>query len=398
MRVQALAYQKVSQEIEKTDQINENKYVLLGLFGINDPIRDNVPAAIKKAQSAGIRVIMATGDNKQTAIAIGKEIGIKHKNKNFPYAMEELELQKLTDEEFKEAVKNISIFARLTPQTKYKIAKTLQNDGEIIAMTGDGVNDALALKKANIGIAMGKIGTDAAREASDLILLDDNFATIVSAIEEGLTVFRNLRQTSLYLLTTNLGEDVFIILALAIGTPLPLLPIHILWLNLLTDGLLDVSLATEKTHEDVWGDGIKEKNEQIIGKKQFLTLSISILVITIVGLLTFLYFLPEGLEKARTTTFVTLTCTQIFLIFSMRSPIISTFKLGFFTNKYLFGSVFLVVFLTTLLIEVPYLSDIFRFTKLEWKELIVLILISTVSFWIMELYKTLKRNGYIQRY
>ncbi len=408
MRVQAIAFQEVDEKTKKLEDVDYKNFVFLGLFGIHDPIRDNVPAAIEKAQWAGIRVIMATGDNKETAIAIGKEVGIKHQNKDYPYAMEELELQKLDEKEFKEAVKNISIFARLTPDTKLKIAEILQEEGEILAMTGDGVNDSLALKKANIGISMGLIGTDAAREASDLILMDDNFATIVDAIEEGLTVFRNLRQTSIYLLSTNLAEDVFIILALIIGTPLPLLPIHILWLNLLTDGLLDVSLATEDTHEDVWEGGMKEKDEEIIDKKQFLTLAITIPILTIIGLTTFLHFLPEGLDsnvlnhigldKARTMTFAMLTCSQIFFIFSLRSPTISIFKLGFFTNKYLFISIFLVITLTTLLIEVPYLANIFQFTTLKWDELLAIVAISTTPLWFMEFYKYLKRNEYLPKY
>ncbi len=398
MRVQGIAFQELNPKVQKLKDVDYEKFALLGVFGINDPVRENVPSAIQKAQEAGIRVIMATGDNKETATAVGKAVGIKHRNKDFPYAMEELELQKLNEKEFKEAIENVSIFARLTPETKYRIAKLLQANGEIIAMTGDGVNDALALKKANIGIAMGNIGTDAAREASYLILLDDNFATIVNAIEEGLTVFRNLRQTSLYLLTTNLAEDLFIILALIIGTPLPLLPIHLLWLNLLTDGLLDVSLATEKTHDDIWEEGMKKKGEQIIGRRQYLTLLVTIVTLATIGLTTFLYFLPEGIEKARTATFVMLTCTQIFFIFALRSPSVSIFKLGFFTNKYLFGSIFLVVLFTTLLIEVPYLRDIFRFTLLTWTELIYLMIISTSAFWVMEFYKLLKRNGLLPKY
>ncbi len=398
MRLQAIAFQEVSEKTQKLEEVNYEKFVFLGVFGIHDPVRENVPGAIKKAQSAGIRVIMATGDNKHTAIAVAKKCGIKHQNKNFPYALEEQDLVKLNEKEFKETVLNVSVFARLTPDTKYKIAKILQNNGEIIAMTGDGVNDSLALKKANIGIAMGIIGTDAAREASDLILMDDNFATIIDAIEEGLTVFRNLRQTSIYLLSTNLAEDAFIITALIIGTPLPLLPIHLLWLNLLTDGLLDVSLATEDTHEDVWEGGMKGRNEQIIDNKQILTLLITITLLGTIGLTTFLHFLPEGIEKARTATFAMLTCSQIFFIFSLRSPSISILKLGFFTNKFLFGSIFIVVFLTALLIEVPYLAEIFRFTQLTWNELLTLALLSTIPLLIMEFYKYLKRHEFLPKH
>lgn len=408
MRIQAIAFQEIDEKkVKELKDVDYKKFVFLATFGIHDPIRDNVPKAIEKAQSAGIRVIMATGDNKETATAIGKQVGIEHINKEFPYAMEEVELQKLDEKEFRDAVKNVSIFARLVPDTKFKIAEILQEEDEIIAMTGDGVNDALALKKANIGISMGIIGTDAAREASDMILMDDNFATIVDAIEEGLTVFRNLRQTSLYLLSTNLAEDVFIILALVIGTSLPLLPIHILWLNLLTDGLLDVSLATEDTHEDVWEDGMKKRDEQIIDKKQFFTLALAITILSSLGLITFLNFAPPdldpniledpALEKPRTMTFVMLTFAQIFFIFSLRSPTISIFKLGFFTNKYLFISIFVILVLTTLLVEVPYLADIFRFTQLTWQEILIMIPIATIPLFIMEFYKLLKRNGLLPK-
>ncbi len=396
MRTQVIAYQELDIGIKKFENTNMKNFTFLSILGINDPVRDNVPKAIKRAQKANIRIIMATGDNKHTAIAVGRKAGIK-KPKKGPYALEEKEIENLTDEEFKEVLKTVPIFARVTPKTKYRIAKLLQEEGEIIAMTGDGVNDALALKKANIGISMGIIGTDAAREASDIVIMDDNFATIIDAIEEGLTVFRNLRQTTMYLLSTNLGEDLFIIASLVVGLPLPLLPIHILWLNLLTDGLLDVGLATEKTHKDTWEMGIRDKDEQIIGNRQFMTLALTILMIGTIGLVTFVYFLPEGIDKARTATFVMLTCSQIFFIFSMRSPTISIFKLGFFSNKFLFLSIGLVVILTTMLIEIEFFANIFRFTTLKWSELGGLILFSTIPLFVMEFYKSLKRNGYIPK-
>ncbi len=398
MRLQGVAYTELKKGETKFSKIKIKSMTFLAMLGVHDPIRDDVPQAIKKAQDTGIRVIMATGDNKETAKAIGKKVGIKNPDNDHPYALEEIDLQNMNEKEFKEAVKNVPIFARVIPKTKYKIAKILQEEGEIIAMTGDGVNDSLALKKANMGISMGVIGTDAAREASDLVLMDDNFATIINAIEEGLTVFKNLRQTTIYLLSTNLGEYGFIILSMILGVPLPLLPIQILWLNLLTDGLLDVALATEKTNKDTWEMGIRDQNEDIIDKKQRFTLTITIMTIAFFGLSIFLYFLPEGVDKARTATFLSLTFGAIFFSFSMRSPNLSIFSLGFFTNKFLFISIIIIIVLTTMLIEIPFLADLFSFEILRWYEILTIAIFSTIPFWIVEGYKALKRYGKLPKY
>lgn len=385
MRVQALAFKETIKESFDDEKI-EN--LTLGcILGILDPVRDDVYEAVLKAKNAGIRVIMATGDHKETALSIARKVGIIDENTTGILAYSEDEVCNMSEREFKKAVKEVSVFSRLTPSTKLRIAETLQSTGEIIAMTGDGVNDAMAIKKANIGISMGNIGTDAAREASDIVIMDDNFATIVNAIEEGLTVFRNIKQTSTYLVTTNLSEDFFIIIALIIGTPLPLLPIQILWLNLLTDGLLDVSLAMEKPGKDVWVQGIVNKKANIISKETFPLIVINILTMGVIALITFNAILPEGLDKARTSVFIVMTFSQIFFAFNMRSMRYSLFKIGIFTNKYVFFAGFISIILGILLIEIPFLADIFRFDNLVTLDFAKLFVLSLLVLVVGEIYK-----------
>ena len=390
MRVQALAFKETTKESFDDEKIDN---LTLGcVLGILDPVRENVYEAVMKAKNAGIRVIMATGDHKETAISIAKKVGIIEENDTGRLAYSEDEVSNMSDTEFRNAVKEVSVFSRLTPSTKLRIAETLQFSGEIIAMTGDGVNDAMAIKKANVGVSMGNIGTDAAREASDIVIMDDDFSTIVNAIEEGLTVFRNIKQTSTYLVTTNLSESFFIIIALIMGSPLPLLPIQILWLNLLTDGLLDVSLAMEKPRKDVWLQGIIDKNANIISKDTLPLILINILTMGVIALFTFNSVLPEGLEKARTSVFIVMTFSQIFFALNMRSMRYSLFKIGLFSNKYVFLAAFASLFLGILLIEIPFLAEIFKFDNLELLDFIKFFFMSLLVLVVGEVYKIIMKK------
>jgi P-type Ca2+ transporter type 2C len=390
MRLQALSFKETNKSSFDDEKIQN---MTLGcVLGILDPVRDDVYEAVIKTKKAGIKVIMATGDHKETAIAVARKVGIideDEKSKLLAYSEEEL--AKMSEKEFRKAINSVSVFSRLTPSTKLRIAQTLQKKGEIIAMTGDGVNDAMAIKKAHVGISMGNIGTDAAREASDIVIMDDNFATIVSAIEEGLTVFRNIKQTSTYLITTNLSEDFFIIISLIAGTPLPLLPIQILWLNLLTDGLLDVSLAMEKPRSDAWVKGIVKKEENIIGKDNIEIMVVAIVTLSIIALVTFNMFLPDGLDKARTAVFVVMTFSQVFFALVMRSMRLSLFSIGIFSNKFVFLAAFASIILAILLIEIPFLSNIFRFDTLSLIEFIYLFAFSFLILVVGEGYKAIKR-------
>ncbi len=390
MRVLALAYKDLPNYADSASKDLVNNLIFVGLVGMKDPPRPEIKQAIEKAKNAGIRIIMKTGDHKETAIAIAKEIGLV---KGKVQALTEKDLTKLSEEEFKEAVKNINIFARVTPKMKSKIITTLQEQGEIVAMTGDGVNDAPALKGADIGIAMGIIGTDVARESSEMILTDDNFASIVSAVEEGRIVFRNVRQTSFFLITTNVAEHVTIVASLAMGLPLPMLPIQILYMNLVTGGVVDVTLAMEPGHHDVLNEPPKDKNERILNKEliPLLLLMSGLMVMGTIPL--FMHFLPD-IDKARTVAFVSMSMFQLFNVFNMRSLKKSLFKIGIFSNKWLTWGL-IVSFLAMLgTIYLPWIKDIFQFVPLSVAEFGLITLIASSVFVVGEIYKLVRyRNN-----
>jgi len=393
MRVLALAYKEVPHHIDDLSEDLISKLVFVGVVGMKDPPRQGVEEAIAKAKKAGIRVVMTTGDHKGTAIAIAKEVGLideKAKNK-YPEALTEQELLNLSEKEFEDVIKNVSVFARLTPNMKLRIAETLQKQGHIVAMTGDGVNDAPALKKADVGIAMGIIGTDVARESSEIVLADDNFASIVNAIEEGRIVFKNTRQASSFLITTNFAEDVTIISTLLFGLNLPLLPTQILWLNLVTDGTNASALAFEPEHGDVLEEPPLKAREGVLSREMIPFILLMTCVMVIFTLAIFNAYLPQGIEKARTAAFVVMAFTQLFNVLNMRSLRKSIFKIGFFTNKYIVVSLLVSVILLVMVIYIPFFQNIFQFVSLGLVELLTIFLLSSVVFWFGELYKFIKK-------
>ena len=396
MRVLALAYKEFPAATNILSEEHVNDLVFVGIVGIRDPPRPEVKDSVAKAKKAGIRVIMATGDHKGTALAIAKEIGIidvnfKKTKSKYPEALTENELKELSEKDFEDAIKNISVFARLTPNMKLRIAENLQKQGHIVAMTGDGVNDAPALKKADIGISMGLIGTDVARESSEIVLADDNFASIVNAVEEGRIVFNNTRQTSFFLITTNFAESVTIISSLVLTPYLPLLPTQILWLNLVTDGLPVVALSTEKGHGDVLEEPPKKAEEDILSGDiiPFLILMVGIMVAA--TLFIFNSYLPQGIDKARTGAFCVMTLTQLFNVLNMRSLKKSIFEVGFFTNKYITASILISVILLFIVIYVPFFQKVFQFATLEPMELLTIVLLSSLVLVFGELYKYMKK-------
>jgi Ca2+-transporting ATPase len=391
MRILAITYKNIPSEIDSVSKDLVKDLIFLGFVGMKDPPRKEIKDAIKKAKNAGIRVIMKTGDHKETAIAIAKEIGLVTANAK---ALTQTELEKMDKFQFREAIKKVDVFSRVTPKMKAKIVKELQEQGEIVAMTGDGVNDAPALKKADIGISMGIIGTDVARESSEMVLADDNFASIINAIEEGRIVFQNIRQTSFFLITTNVAEDIAIVSSLAMGLPLPMLPIQLLYLNLVTDALPGIGLAMEPGHHDALNQPPKDKKERIINKEliPFLILMAGLMVLGTVPL--FKYFLPQGLDKARTVAFTTMSMFQLFNIFNMRSLKKSLFKIGIFSNKWV-TITFAGSFLAMLgVIYLPGLSKVFSFIPLSLAEFGLIILITSSVFVVGEIYKFIRyRNG-----
>lgn len=388
MRVLGLAYKEVGKNFNNLEEENVSNMIFVGLVGMMDPPRAEVKGAISRAKKAGIRTIMATGDHKNTAVAIAKKIGLIGTNDK---ALSGTELEKMDYKLFRESVRNVSVFARLTPEMKLKIAKALQSDGRVVAMTGDGVNDAPALKQADVGISMGIIGTDVAREASSIVLADDDFSSIVNAVEEGRTVFANTKRTSIFLVSTGIAESATIISTIALGMPLPLLPTQILWLNVVTGGVTDMALATEKVHSDVLDRKPKKKTEEILNRDVLPFMALVTLVMLVLTLLIFGYFLPD-ISKARTAAFATMSFTQLFNIFNLRSLKFSLFKIGVFTNKYVILAFFGSILLLIGAVYLPFLRKIFGFTSLGFYEILVIFLLSSSVFVFGEIYKFTKRN------
>ncbi len=393
LRVLALAYREVPDSVNYLSEDFVIDLVFVGIVGMRDPPRLEVEGAVAKAKKAGIRVVMTTGDHKGTAVAIAREIGLidEKTERKYPEVLTEQELLELSEEKFEEMVRNVSVFARLTPSMKLRVVETLQKQGHVVAVTGDGVNDAPALKKADIGISMGIIGTDVARESSEIVLADDNFASIVNAIEQGRIVFINTRQAASFLITTNFAEDVTIVSSLLLGLGLPLLPTQILWLNLVTDGVSDVALATEPGHGDVLKELPRKKEEDILSKEIVSFLLLMVLIMVIVTLAVFNAYLSQGIEKARTGAFVVMAFTQLFNVLNMRSLKRSVFSIGLFSNRYVVTSLLTSIILLFMIIYIPFFQEVFRFKSLSLIELLTIVLLSSLVFWFGELYKFLNK-------
>lgn len=407
LRVLGLAYREVSSETKEFSEDLAEDLIFVGLAGMKDPARPEVPEAIKKAHGAGVRVIMAAGDHKETAFAISKEIGLIDEDVDIEndgnIVMTGDEVEKMSMKDLRKATKEVKVFARLTPEAKLKIAEAFQKEGHIVAMTGDGVNDAPALKKADIGIAMGIMGTDVSREASKLILADDNFATIVNAIEEGRIIFGNVRQASTFLVTTNVAEDITIVSAMAMFHQFPLAATQILWLNLVTDGAAGIPLATEKAaNKDVLNGPPKSSKEQIISGKAWPWLAIMGISMAVITLLVFNWFwdgTPDTIDRARTAAFTVMAFTQIFNMFNMRSLSRSVFSIGFFSNHYITLGFVISIILQVAVVYTPFFQNVFSLVPLEAVEFIALMLLSSTVLWIGEGYKALKKKmGWFQDY
>ncbi len=394
-RLIGIAYRPMPATSERFSEEDITALTFVGIIALSDPLREEVPEAIEKAQKAGIRIIMITGDHPTTALSVAKTIGLVISPEKEPekFLMVEHQAQDLSDKELTEKLREgISIFARVTPATKLRVTQLLQKEGHLVAVTGDGTNDAPALKQADIGIAMGERGTDVARESAEMILVNDDFSSVVAAIEEGRVVFDNIRKVSFFLVATNVGEDITILAALSIGLGLPLLPIHVLWLNLVTDGALATPLALEPGHDHLLEQPSKPK-EGII------TLEIvPILLITGVFMAAgtlFLYQVVGGgssnPEHARALAFTTMAFFQIFNTLNLRSLKKSFFTLKPFSNRWLLFGIAASVILQVIVIQVPFFSqNIFQFEPLRVWEWFLVVLVSSSVFFMVEFYKYIR--------
>ena len=390
LRVLAFAYKDISKENIVLDSL-EKDLVFIGMVGMIDPPRLEVKDSIKLCKSAGITPVMITGDHKNTAFAIANELGIAE---DISQAITGHEIDKFKEEEFNEKIINYRVFARVSPEHKAKIVKAFKSHGNIVSMTGDGVNDAPSLKAADIGVAMGITGTDVSKGASDMILTDDNFSTIVSAVEEGRKIYLNIKKSIVFLLSCNLGEVLTLFTAILLNWNSPLQPIHILWVNLITDSFPALALGVDKTKEDVMNNPPRNPKESIFIKSDKIQLIINGVLIG--GITLFAFKLGErlyadSLIHAQTMAFVVLSVSQLFLSLSLRSNIKSAFSLGIFSNKYLVYSILLGIFLQVIIISISFIANIFKVTPLLLYDWIVVILVSLIPFAINEILKLFRK-------
>ncbi|MBM7556445.1 calcium-transporting P-type ATPase, PMR1-type [Halanaerobacter jeridensis] len=384
LRVLGVGYRELSGVLEEDDLAQyEEEIIFVGLMGLIDPPRPETKKAILECKKAGIKAKMITGDHKETAVAIAKKLNLKVQADR---VITGDELQELSEQELVERIADLTVLARVSPEDKLRIVKALQKKEHIVAMTGDGVNDAPAIKEADIGIAMGQKGTDVTKEASSLILADDNFATIVAAVAEGRGIYNNIRKFIRYLLSCNVGEILTMFFSSLLALPLPLVAIQILWVNLVTDGLPALALGVDPADDDIMEQPPRSPQESIFsGGLQWKILGQGLLI----GLSTLFVFLlglryGSDLATARTMAFTNLVTAQLFFVFSCRSEQLSLFRINPFSNVYLILAVFFSFAMHYLVLYIPVLQQLFKTTPLTTGEWALIVIIASSSTFIVE--------------
>ncbi|HEY9490046.1 MAG TPA: cation-translocating P-type ATPase [Chryseosolibacter sp.] len=367
----------------------ESSLTFIGIAGMIDPPREEAKQAVSECKTAGIKAVMITGDHKLTAKAIAEHLGIVESEKDLIFSGPEI--QNMTKDEFNEKVENIRVYARVSPKQKLKIIGALQAHNNFVAMTGDGVNDAPALKNADIGIAMGINGTAVSKEAAHMILLDDNFATIIKAVKHGRRIFDNILKFIKYIMTGNSGEIWTLLLAPFLGLPIPLQAIHILWINLITDGLPGLALASEGAEPNIMKRPPRQPKENIFaGGMAWHILFIGLLM----GMVTLgmqWYAIHESDAHWQTMTFTVLCFSQLGHVVAIRSNTSSVFKIGLFSNKPMVIALLATISLQMLVIYLPFFNEVFKTQPLTFKELAITSLVSSVVFWLVEIEKLFRR-------
>lgn len=382
LRTIAIAFKPINADFRYNHSDLENNLIFIGLQGMIDPPRPEVAKAVQECKEAGIKTIMITGDHKLTAASIAQQLGVLRENGR---VVEGKELDSLSVEQIQEFVDDTAVFARVSPEHKLKIVKALQANGHIVAMTGDGVNDAPAIKAADIGISMGITGTDVAKEASALVLLDDNFATIKSAIKEGRNIYSNIRKFIRYLLASNVGEILVMLFAMILALPLPLVPVQILWVNLVTDGLPAMALGVDSPEDDVMKRSPRSLSEGIFARGLGWKIISRGFLIGFVTLLAFVISYnqhPDHLEYAQTVAFATLVLAQLIHVFDCRSER-SIFHRNPFGNLYLIGAVIVSLLLMLVVIYYPPLQPIFKTLPIELRDWFLIGALSSIPTFLL---------------
>jgi len=387
MRVIGLAFRCLESPPPAAAEQIEQGMTFLGMFGLIDPPRREAPSSVATCSTAGIRPVMITGDHPLTARYVAENLGIPHAHQ--PLTGPEIDR---SSDRLKSIVESTGVYARVTPAHKLQIVQALQQNGEVVAMTGDGVNDAPALKKADIGVAMGVTGTDVAKEAADIVLLDDNFSTIVAAVEEGRVIYDNVRKFIKYILATNSGEIWTMLAAPFLRMPLPLLPVQILWMNLVTDGLPALALGIEPAEPDVMRRRPHPPNESIFARGLGFHVTWVGLLMAFLSLGVGFVYWQAGRADWQTMLFTTITFTQMAHVLAIRSERSSTFQIGFLTNKPLLAAVALTLVLQVCLIYLPFPQSVFDTKPLSAADLGLSALLSSVIFAAVELEKRLRHR------
>ncbi|MBC7889827.1 MAG: cation-translocating P-type ATPase [Ferruginibacter sp.] len=394
LRVLFFAYKIFDKDPGEIKISIENDLDFLGMTAMIDPPREEVIAAIRECKTAGIKSVMITGDQPLTATAIAERLGmIETGHKGVKTGAD---LDKLSKEAFSSEVKITSVYARVSPEQKLNIVKALQANGEFVAMTGDGVNDAPSLKQADIGVAMGITGTDVSKESADMILLDDNFATIVKAVREGRRIYENIRKFILYVLSCNLGEILTVFLAPLLGLAIPLLPIHILWINLVTDGLPGLALVAEPAERDIMDRPPRPPKENLFagGLISRILMTGSLMTIAAIFIQWWTMNQAYDVKTQQTAVFTTLCFVQLGNALSVRSVYHSMFSAGIFANRGMWGAIILTVVLQLLIVYVPFLQIIFKTAPLDWHVMGVILLVVLGCITCIELLKLISKRKY----
>lgn len=360
--------------------------VFVSFFGMQDVLRAEVADAVARATSAGIKVVMITGDHKLTARAIAAEAGIWHEG---DVVLSGIDIDALSDAELVERLAGVSVFARVTPEHKLRIILAYKKRGEVVAMTGDGVNDAPPLVAADLGVAMGNIGTEVAKEAADIVLLDDNFESIVAAVEEGRSIYKTIKKVILYLFSTSLGEVLVITAALLLGYPLPLLASQIIWLNFVTDGFLTVALAMEPKEEGLLSGKFQKQKKYLVDRSMLVTMAVMALPMMVGSIVLFHIYFEYDLAKASTIVLTAMAVFQWFNAWNCRSETKSIFKMNFFSNPYLIAATALVICLQILAVYTPFFQHILHTVPLSFTEWLLIVPVAATIVVVEEVRKFL---------